>query len=103
MRSQVALAAKGDGAAQRALMAAVHALEQELSIEYDAAEKAAAAKPQYTIREAARRVALLLELAKKEPEAPLPGKLEGDPRAGAGRGDLCGPSSWRREFALSRI
>jgi hypothetical protein len=70
MRSQVALAAKGNGPAQRALIAAVHALEQEMSVEFDAVQKAEAAKPQYTIHEAARRIAFLLRLAKNEPEEP---------------------------------
>jgi hypothetical protein len=68
MRSQVALAVKGNGAAQRALIAAVHLLEQEMSVEFNAAQKAEAAKPQYTIHEAARRIAFLLDLVKKEPE-----------------------------------
>jgi Family of unknown function (DUF5681) len=76
MRSQVALAAKGNGPAQRALIAAVHALEQEMSAEFDEAQKAGAAKPQYTIHEAARRIAFLLQLAKTEPEEPPPGDLK---------------------------
>jgi hypothetical protein len=76
MRSQVALAAKGNGPAQRALIAAVHALEQEMSAEFDATQKAEAAKPQYTIHEAARRIAFLLRLAKNEPEEPLGDKKD---------------------------
>jgi hypothetical protein len=76
MRSQVALAAKGNGPAQRALIAAIHALEQEMSVEFVEAQKAEAAKPQYTIHEAARRVALLLHLAKTTPEEPPPGDLK---------------------------
>jgi hypothetical protein len=70
MRSQVALAAKGNGAAQRAVIAALHLLEQEMSVEFVEAAKVAAAKPQYTIHDAARRVALLLQLAKDTPEEP---------------------------------
>jgi hypothetical protein len=76
MRSQVALAAKGNGPAQRALIAAIHALEAEMSVEFDAVQKAEAAKPKYTIHDAARRVALLLQLAKSTPEEPRPGDLE---------------------------
>jgi hypothetical protein len=76
MRSQVALAAKGNGPAQRTLIAAIHALEQEMSVEFDAAQKAEAAKPQYTIHEAARRISFLLNLAKKEPEEKPPGDLK---------------------------
>ena len=77
MRSQVALAAKGNGPAQRALIAAVHALEQEMSVEFDQIEKAAAAKPKYTIHDAARRIAFLLQLAKTEQEEPRPGDQTG--------------------------
>jgi Family of unknown function (DUF5681) len=73
MRSQVALAAKGNGPAQRALIAAVHALEEEMATEFDQVEKAGAAKQQYTIHDAARRIALLLQLAKTEQEEPPPG------------------------------
>lgn len=76
MRSQVALAAKGDGPAQRALIAAVHAMEQEMSAELDAAQKAGAARPQYSIHEAARRIRLLLQMAKEEQEAQPPEKPE---------------------------
>ena len=39
MRSQVALAVKGNGPAQRTLIAAVHALEQEILVEFDEAQK----------------------------------------------------------------
>jgi hypothetical protein len=70
MRSQVALAAKGNGPAQRALIAAIHALEQEMSAEFDVAQKAGAMKPKYTIHEAARRILLLLQMAKNTPEEP---------------------------------
>jgi Family of unknown function (DUF5681) len=76
MRSQVALAAKGNGPAQRALIAAVHALELELSTEFDAAQKAEAAKRPFNYNDAARRVALLLQLAKKERE--MEGQPSGD-------------------------
>ena len=37
MRSQVALAVKGNGPVQRTLIAAVHALEQEILVEFDEA------------------------------------------------------------------
>jgi hypothetical protein len=55
-----------------ALIAAVHALEQEMSVEFDAAQKAEAAKPPYAIHEAARRIAFLLNLAKKRKETEKP-------------------------------
>jgi Family of unknown function (DUF5681) len=70
MRSQVALAVKGNGPAQRAMIAAIHAMEQELAIEAEAQKKTAVAKMSYT--EAARRIALLLRLAYKEKGEPMP-------------------------------
>ena len=56
MRSQVALAVKGSGPAQRAMIAAIHALEQELATEAAAQEKAAAALRPISNLEAARRI-----------------------------------------------
>jgi hypothetical protein len=41
-----------------------------MSAEFVQAEKAAAAKPQYTIHEAARRISFLVQLAKNTPEEP---------------------------------
>jgi hypothetical protein len=68
MRSQIALAVKGNGPAQRALIAAVHALEQERAIEAAEEAKAAAARRPVSYTEAARRIALILRLAAKEKE-----------------------------------
>jgi hypothetical protein len=76
MRSQIALAAKGNGPAQRALIAAVHLLEQEIAVEFDAAAKARAAQPQYRSKwELARRIAFALREAFKERGEPPPGDL----------------------------
>jgi hypothetical protein len=76
MRSQVALAVKGNGPAQRTLIAAVHALEQEILVEFDAAQKARAAQPQYQSKwELARRIAFALHEAFKERGEPPPGDL----------------------------
>src|SRR5215471_8358414 len=71
MRSQVALAVKGNGPAQRAMIAAIHALEQELAAETAEREKAGAARPM-NYAEAARRIALLLKLAYQERGEPQP-------------------------------
>jgi len=73
MRSQVALAVKGNGPAQRAMIAAIHALEQELATEAAAQEKAAQ-RPISNL-EAARRVAFMLRLAYQEKGELLPGDL----------------------------
>ncbi len=75
MRSQVALAAKGNGPAQRAPIAAVHALEQEIEVAFDEAVKAQAAQSKYTRWEGARRIAFLMDEAIKEKGVPPPGDL----------------------------
>jgi hypothetical protein len=74
MRSQVALAVKGNGPAQRALIAAIHALEQELPAEAAAREEAAIDRMSYT--EAARRIALILGLAYEEKGEPMPDDVD---------------------------
>jgi hypothetical protein len=56
-RSQVALAAKGNGPAQRALIAAVDEMDRKIAAEAAEREKAATETPQYTDLEAARRLA----------------------------------------------
>jgi len=72
VRCQLALAGKGNGPAQRAFLAAVQAIEQENAA---AAAAAAAAAPKgrpdiaaMNYNEAARRVCLLLDLARDESE-----------------------------------
>src|SRR5262249_45806455 len=74
MRSQLALAVKGNGPAQRAMIAAIHALEQEFAAEAAAQQKAAIARMSYT--EAARRISLILRLvlrlAYQEQSKPMP-------------------------------
>jgi hypothetical protein len=70
LRSQFVLAVKGNAQAQRAFLAAVQAIELENVAAASAAEAAAkkAAKGPFNYTEAARRVALLLRLAKNEQE-----------------------------------
>jgi hypothetical protein len=89
MRSQVSLAAKGNGPAQRAVIKAVEAIEKELAA-IEAAESARRKKP-IDIIDAARRVSFLLRLAdieeKKRAEAAAPGDA-----AAAGKG-VCGGAS----------
>ena len=75
MRSQVALAVKGNGPAQRAMIAAIHAMEQELAAETAAREKEEAERPPINYTDAARRISLLLRLAYKEKGEPMPGNL----------------------------
>jgi len=70
IRSQVALAVKGNGPAQRAMIAAIHALEQELVAQAAAQQKTAIARMSYT--EAARRISLILRLAYQEQGKPMP-------------------------------
>ncbi len=74
MRSQVAHTVRGNGPAQRAMIAAIHAMEQEFAIEAEAQKKTATAQMSHT--EAARRIALLLRLAYKEKEEPMPDNLQ---------------------------
>jgi len=73
MRSQIALAVKGNGPAQRSMIAAIHALEQELATEAAAQEKAMQ-RPISNL-EAARRVAFMLRLAYEEKGELPPGDL----------------------------
>jgi hypothetical protein len=55
--------------AQRAVIAAVASIEQEIAAQVAAAEKARAAANPFKFTEAARRVILLLRLAEEEQEA----------------------------------
>ncbi len=70
LRSQIALAAKGNGPAQRAVIAMVQALEDDVeakTLEAKTAIEETTAKPQYdNYTDAARRVAFLLQLADRE-------------------------------------
>ena len=92
LRSQVALAVRGNGPAQRAMIAAIHVLEQELATEAAAQEKAAAAQPPMSYTDAARRISFLLRLAEDEkaeqqagnPDGARAGLLGHDP-SGAGK------------------
>jgi hypothetical protein len=71
-RGQVALAAKGNGPAQRAVIETVQAIEQELALEAaaEAAETKTTEKP-IPDRELARRIAWILsgEVPKRSPRA----------------------------------
>jgi hypothetical protein len=60
LRSQVALAAKGNGPAQRALIEAIQAIEREISAEARVNDKAQSNKPPMSDLEVARRIAFLL-------------------------------------------
>jgi Family of unknown function (DUF5681) len=81
LRGQVALAAKGNGPAQRAVIEKVQAIEQELALEAaaEAAETKATEKP-IPDRELARRIAWILsgEVPKRSP-------------GGGAQGDEIGP------------
>jgi hypothetical protein len=73
VRCQLALAAKGNGPAQRAFLAAVQAIEQENAATAQAAAAAAAPTDRPDIKamnynEAARRICFLLNLAHDETE-----------------------------------
>jgi hypothetical protein len=76
MRSQVALAIKGNGPAQGALMAAIHAMEQELAAEAAAREKAEAERPPINYTDGARRIAFILSRAYEEKGEPMPDDVD---------------------------
>jgi hypothetical protein len=71
LRGQVALAAKGNGPAQRAVIEKVQAIEQELALEAaaEAAETKATERPMHD-RELARRIAWILSdgVPKRSPD-----------------------------------
>ena len=99
LRSQIALAAKGNGPAQRSVIEAVQAIEREIEAQVAAKDKAEAKKPQRSELEIGRRLAFVLELiargevkVKMPKGAPLLDGLEVPER------DLAG-----REFATSQI
>jgi hypothetical protein len=66
LRSQVALAAKGNGPAQRALIEVIQEIERELAAQATAEDKAEANKPKMSDLEIARRIAFALELGRRE-------------------------------------
>jgi hypothetical protein len=68
LRGQVALAAKGNGPAQRAVIEAVQAIEHEIAARAVAKESEQAETPSMSNLEAARRVAFLLEKGRREAE-----------------------------------
>jgi hypothetical protein len=76
LRGQVALAAKGNGPAQRAVIEKVQAIEQELALEAaaEAAETKATERP-IPERELARRIAWILSggVPKRSPDAEAKG------------------------------
>jgi len=59
-----------NGPAQRAMIAAIHALEQQLATEAAAQQEAAIEQMSYT--DAARRIILILKLAYQEQGKPMP-------------------------------
>jgi hypothetical protein len=66
LRSQIALATKGNGPAQRAVIAAVRGIEQEQAAAAAAAAMKKAAEGPLNYTEAARRISFLLRLAEEE-------------------------------------
>jgi uncharacterized protein DUF5681 len=93
MRSQVALAVKGNGPAQRALITAIHALEHQLATEAAAREQAEAERPPINYLDGARRIAFILRRAYEEKGEKMPDNLDdameglieppGEPKTGA--------------------
>jgi hypothetical protein len=68
LRSQVALAAKANGRAQRALFETVQVIEREIAVQERANNEAKADMPPLSDLEAARRVAFVLEKGARELE-----------------------------------
>jgi hypothetical protein len=87
LRSQVALAAKGNGSAQRALIETVQAIERELVAQSMAKEKAEAHKSRPSDFEIARRIAFLLSRASPESRQPQ----SGQPAPDLPKGEAAGP------------
>ena len=63
LRSQVALAARGNGPAQRTVIEAIHAIERELEAHIATKQRALADTPVISDLEAARRIAFVLSKA----------------------------------------
>jgi hypothetical protein len=68
LRGQVALAAKGNGPAQRTLLETVRAIERELAAQAASKDKAEADMRPISDLEAARRIAFILSTAGKDEE-----------------------------------
>jgi hypothetical protein len=68
LRGQIALAAKGNGPAQRAVIEVVQAIEREVAAQAAAETKAKANERPMSDLEAARRIAFLLEKGRRELE-----------------------------------
>jgi hypothetical protein len=66
LRGQVALAAKGNGAAQKAVIEAIRAIEQEVAAEAAVRESVLAQVPELSDLEVARRIAFILTKAKQK-------------------------------------
>jgi Family of unknown function (DUF5681) len=77
MRNQLALAVKGNGPAQRALLAAIDAMEKELAAEAAAEERAEAERGPINYLDGARRIAFLFREAYKEMGKPMPDNFQG--------------------------
>ena len=77
LRSQVALAAKGNGPAQRALIEVIRTIEREIEAQTAATESQKAERRKMSELEIGRRLAFVLELiARGEIKAKLPKKTE---------------------------
>jgi hypothetical protein len=76
MRNQLALAVKGNGPAQRAMLAAIDAMEKELAAEATAEEQAEAERGPLNYIDGARRIAFLFREGYKEIGKPMPDNLE---------------------------
>ena len=68
LRSQIALAAKGNGLAQRTIIETIQAIEREIEAHVAAKERALADTPAMSDLELARRIAFLLTRASKKIE-----------------------------------
>ena len=66
LRGQIALAAKGNGPAQRAVIETIQAIEQEIAAQAVAMENAQAKIPAMSDLDTARRIAFALELGQRE-------------------------------------
>jgi hypothetical protein len=77
LRSQVALAAKGNGPAQRAIIEAVQAIEREAAVQAATTEHERSTTPAMSELEVARRIAFLLAKGASAREVVRPGSAGG--------------------------
>ena len=68
LRGQLALAAKGNGPAQRAVIEAIRAIEQDIATQVAARESCEAESPKMSALDLARRIAFILERGRQELE-----------------------------------